>query len=86
MLNFLLGVVIGCVGGYVAKKQSDKKRHYNESGVSYASLYDVSQTELQKLKNHIKSQQEEHDELTCEIQSLKHKIVARMMWWMIRET
>lgn len=74
MMQLLIGAFAGFLGGYAMKGQSAQKESRNEAGISYASLLQEAQKNIEDLKNRLRNQQEENNTLTAEIQTLKQKI------------
>lgn len=78
MWNIILGVVVGFASGYFVKSNTSRKTTYNSAGISYMSLYQNAQKEIQLLKSSIKSQQNENDALAADMNSLKQKIKEQL--------
>lgn len=78
MWNIILGAAAGFAGGYFVKSSAARKEAYNSAGISYLSLYQDAQKEIQLLKSRIKSQQNENDALVADMNSLKQKIKEQL--------
>lgn len=78
MWNIIFGAAAGFVGGYFVKSNASRKETYNSSGISYMSLFQESQKEIQLLKGRLKSQQNDNDALMADIKSLKQQLREHM--------
>lgn len=74
MLNVIIGAAAGFVGGYVVKGQTSKAESVSSSGVSYASLYNEAQSDINTLKSDLRSRDAEIDELKQQIKSQTKKL------------
>ena len=74
MMNLIIGAAAGFVGGYVVKGQTSKTESTSSSGVSYATLYNDAQSDINRLKADLRSRDTEIDELKQQIKSQTRKL------------
>ena len=74
MLNLIIGAAAGFVGGYVVKDQTSKAESKSSSGVSYATLYNEAQSDINRLKADLRSRDTEIDELKQQLKNQTRKL------------
>lgn len=74
MMNLIIGAAAGFVGGYVVKGQTSKTESISSSGVSYATLFNQAQSDINRLKSDLSSRDSEIDELKQQIKSQTRKL------------
>lgn len=74
LMDLIIGAAAGFAGGYVVKGQTSKTESTSSSGVSYATLYNDAQSDINRLKADLRSRDTEIDELKQQIKSQTRKL------------